>query len=224
MTTITDELERFRQQMIEDARENEVELVRLAADLEKAELGLIAQLRSVIQAHEQRREMFMAELRGFAGRMALPNTAQVSPALSSLPMAETGIRERSTGRIRVRAARNLRTNSKRTLLRSVPNTVVASVRRCFSFSTSLTSRSHKQRSNDPDGKCHRNDFDDLNIHDTTCLTSVSRKRSRSQCCVTDADIERTMKSVSTLKPNEHGPRNSSRSLFKCQGSRPLEIS
>ena len=82
MTTITDELERFRQQMIEDARENEVELVRLAADLEKAELGLIAQLRSVIQAHEQRREMFMAELRGFAGRMALPNTAQVSPALS----------------------------------------------------------------------------------------------------------------------------------------------
>ena len=82
MTTITDELERFRQQMIEDARENEVELVRLAADLEKAELGLIAQLRSVIQAHEQRREMFMAELRGFAGRMSLPNTAQVSPALS----------------------------------------------------------------------------------------------------------------------------------------------
>jgi hypothetical protein len=80
MTTITDELERFRQQMIEDARENEVELVRLAADLEKAELGLIAQLRSVIQAHEQRREMFMAELRGFADRMSLPNTAQVSPA------------------------------------------------------------------------------------------------------------------------------------------------
>ena len=64
MTTLTDELERFRQQMLEDARENEVELVRLAADLEKAEMGLIAQLRSVIQAHEQRREMFMAELRG----------------------------------------------------------------------------------------------------------------------------------------------------------------
>ena len=85
MTAITDELERFRQQMIEDARENEVELVRLAADLEKAELGLIAQLRSVIQAHEQRREMFMAELQGFAGRMALPNTAQVTPALSHRP-------------------------------------------------------------------------------------------------------------------------------------------
>jgi hypothetical protein len=85
MTTLTDELERFRQQMIEDARENEVELVRLAADLEKAELGLVAQLRSVIQAHEQRREMFLAELRGFAGRMALPNTAQVSPTLSHRP-------------------------------------------------------------------------------------------------------------------------------------------
>ena len=85
MTTLTDELERFRQQMIEEARENEVELVRLSADLEKAELGLIAQLRSVIQAHEQRREMFMAELRGFAGRMTLPNTAQVSPAVSYRP-------------------------------------------------------------------------------------------------------------------------------------------
>ena len=85
MTTITDELERFRQQMIEDARENEVELVRLAADLEKAELGLIAQLRSVIQAHEQRREMFMAELRGFAGRMSLPIIGQDPPTLSHRP-------------------------------------------------------------------------------------------------------------------------------------------
>jgi hypothetical protein len=82
MTTLTDELERFRQQMLEDARENEVELVRLAADLEKAEMGLIAQLRSVIQAHEQRRDMFMAELRTFAGRLAIPNTAQASPPLS----------------------------------------------------------------------------------------------------------------------------------------------
>ena len=82
MTTLTDELERFRQQMLEDARENEVELVRLAADLEKAEMGLIAQLRSVIQAHEQRREMFMAELRAFAGRLAIPNANQIAPALS----------------------------------------------------------------------------------------------------------------------------------------------
>ena len=142
----------------------------------------------------------------------------------TVPMAETGIRERSTGRIRVIAARNLRTSAKRKLYRSVPNTIVASVRCCFSFSASLHSRNHKQRSNDPDGKCHRNELDDLNIHDTTCLTSVSRKRNRSRCCVTDADIERTMKSVSTLKPNEHSPRNSSRSLFKRQGSRPLEIS
>ncbi len=82
MTTLTDELERFRQQMLEDARENEVELVRLAADLEKAEMGLIAQLRSVIQAHEQRRETFMAELRAFAGRLAIPNANQIAPPLS----------------------------------------------------------------------------------------------------------------------------------------------
>jgi hypothetical protein len=82
MTTLTDELERLRQQTLEDARENEVELVRLAADLEKAEMGLIAQLRGVMQAHEQRREMFMAELRAFAGRLALPNANQISPALS----------------------------------------------------------------------------------------------------------------------------------------------
>ena len=39
MTTLTDELERFRQQMIEDARENEVELVRLAADLRESRVG-----------------------------------------------------------------------------------------------------------------------------------------------------------------------------------------
>jgi hypothetical protein len=82
MTTLTDELERFRQQMLEDARENEVELVRLAADLEKAEMGLIAQLRSVMQAHEQRREMFMAELGAFAGRVAIPNANQMAPALN----------------------------------------------------------------------------------------------------------------------------------------------
>jgi len=50
--------------------------------LEKAELGLIAQLRSVIGAHEQRREMFMAELRAFAGGLAGPNANQISPPLS----------------------------------------------------------------------------------------------------------------------------------------------
>ena len=82
MTTLTDELERFRQHMLEDARENEVELVRLAADLEKTELGLIAQLRSVIEAHEQRREMFMAELRAFADRWAAPSANQISPPQS----------------------------------------------------------------------------------------------------------------------------------------------
>jgi hypothetical protein len=82
MTPLTDELERFRQQMLEDARENEVELVRLAADLEKAEIGLLAQLRTVIQAHDQRREMFMAELRAFAGRLAIPNANQMTPALN----------------------------------------------------------------------------------------------------------------------------------------------
>ena len=82
MTTLTEDLERFRQHMLEDARENEVELVRLAADLEKAELGLIAQLRSVIQAHEQRRELFMAELRAFAGGLAASNANQISPPAS----------------------------------------------------------------------------------------------------------------------------------------------
>lgn len=82
MTPLTDDLERFRQQMLEDARANEVELVRLAADLEKAELGLIDQLRSVIQAHEQRRETFLAELRAYAGRLAMPNANQTAPALS----------------------------------------------------------------------------------------------------------------------------------------------
>jgi hypothetical protein len=82
MTALTDELDRFRQQMLEDARENEVELVRLAADLEKAEMALIAQLRSVIQAHEQRRELFMAELRAFAGGLAAPIANQISPNLN----------------------------------------------------------------------------------------------------------------------------------------------
>src|SRR5512139_1021318 len=82
MTTLTDELEKFRQQMLEDARQNEVELVRLAAELEKAEMGLIAQLRSVMQAHEHRRELFMSELRAFAGRVAIPNANQIAPALN----------------------------------------------------------------------------------------------------------------------------------------------
>jgi hypothetical protein len=82
MTTLANELEQFRQQMLEDVRENEVELVRMAAELEKAELGLIAQLRSVIEAHEQRREMFMAELRAFSGRLARTNPNQISPPLN----------------------------------------------------------------------------------------------------------------------------------------------
>ena len=79
MTTLANELEFYRQQMLEDVRENEVELVRLAAEMEQAELGLIAQLRSVIEAHEQRREMFMAESRAFASGLARRNANQISP-------------------------------------------------------------------------------------------------------------------------------------------------
>ena len=75
------------------ARENEVELVRLATDLEKSEFGLIAQLRSVIQAHEQRREMFMTELRLQAGwHYPIPPKSHRHSVI--VLMAETGIRER----------------------------------------------------------------------------------------------------------------------------------
>ena len=68
MTTLTDELERFRQQMLEDARQREVELVRLGAELEKIEQGLLAQLRNLVQDHDQNRNLFVAELRAFASR------------------------------------------------------------------------------------------------------------------------------------------------------------
>jgi hypothetical protein len=68
MTTLTDELERFRQQMLEDARQREVELVRLGAEIEKIEQGLIAQLRNLVHDHDQRRNLFVAELRAFASR------------------------------------------------------------------------------------------------------------------------------------------------------------
>jgi hypothetical protein len=68
MTSLTDEMERFRQQMLEDARQREVELVRLGAELEKIEQGLITQLRSLVEVHDQRRDQFVAELRAFAGR------------------------------------------------------------------------------------------------------------------------------------------------------------
>jgi hypothetical protein len=68
MTTLTDEMERFRQQMLEDARQREVELVRLGAELEKIEQGLLAQLRSLVETHDQRRDLFVGELRAFASR------------------------------------------------------------------------------------------------------------------------------------------------------------
>ncbi len=35
MTSLTDEIERFRQKMLEEARDREIDLVRLAAELEK---------------------------------------------------------------------------------------------------------------------------------------------------------------------------------------------
>lgn len=77
MTTLTDELERFRQQMLEDARQREVDLVRLGAELEKIEQGLMAQLRNLVQAHDERRNLFVAELRAFAGRFG--DVGHVSP-------------------------------------------------------------------------------------------------------------------------------------------------
>jgi hypothetical protein len=81
MTSLTDEIERFRQQMLEEAREREIELVRLAAELEKTELGLAAQLRGLIQTHDQRRQLFIDELRAFASRFtgSDPNLAPVDP-------------------------------------------------------------------------------------------------------------------------------------------------
>jgi hypothetical protein len=106
----------------------------------------------------------------------------------------------------------------------VPNTIEASVRCCFSFSASLGSPSQEKRSNDPYGKCRRDDLDDPKIHDTTRLTLVARKRSQSTYCVTDTDVKSTMKIVSTLNPTNYSHRNSTRSSFKCQGSKPLQIS
>ena len=76
MSGFFDEIERLRQRMIDEARTGEVELIRLAADLEKLELSLIDQLRTMREAHEQRREFFLEEMRRFADEIMPPRNAQ----------------------------------------------------------------------------------------------------------------------------------------------------
>ena len=86
MTDLTDEIERLRQRMSDEARENEVALVRLAADLEKLEMGLIEQLRSAIQAHEERKDLFLAELKTLSDSVRsyrTPQSAKLSNHSSS---------------------------------------------------------------------------------------------------------------------------------------------
>jgi hypothetical protein len=73
---LSDEIERIRQQMTDEARANEVALVRLAADLEKLEMGLIEQLRSIIQAHEERRNLFLDDLKTLSDGVRSGRTQQ----------------------------------------------------------------------------------------------------------------------------------------------------
>jgi len=100
MTSLTDEIERFRQQMLEEAREREIELVRLAAELEKTELGLAAQLRGLIQTHDQRRQLFIDELRAFASRFtgsgSDPNLTAVDPLSRTRDWATVALSWKST--------------------------------------------------------------------------------------------------------------------------------
>ena len=84
MPNLTEEIEQLRQRMTEDARANEIELTRLGAEIENFETALIEQLRSVIQAHEHRRETFTAELRNFANGLSVPHPKHHSSILNSL--------------------------------------------------------------------------------------------------------------------------------------------
>ena len=84
MPNLTEEIEQLRQRMTEDARANEIELTRLGAEIENLETALIEQLRSVIQAHEHRRETFTAELRNFANGLSVPRPKHHASILDSL--------------------------------------------------------------------------------------------------------------------------------------------
>ena len=76
MDKLTQEIERLRQRMTEDARTGEVEMVRLAADMESLQTGLLEQLRNMMQAFEQRREGLVAEMRMFADGLSSPHAKQ----------------------------------------------------------------------------------------------------------------------------------------------------
>ncbi len=73
MTKLTQEIEWLRQRMTEDARAGEVEMVRLAADMDRLQTGLLEQLRDTMQAYEQRREGLLAEMRKFADALSSPH-------------------------------------------------------------------------------------------------------------------------------------------------------
>ena len=76
MDKLTQEIERLRQRMTEDARTCEVEMVRLAADMDRLQTGLLEQLQNTMQAFEQRREGLVAEMRMFAGGLGSPHAKQ----------------------------------------------------------------------------------------------------------------------------------------------------
>jgi hypothetical protein len=76
MTKFTQEIERLRQRMTEDARTGEVEMVRLAAEMESLQTGLLEQLRNTMQAFEQRREGLVAEMRKFSDSLGSPHAKQ----------------------------------------------------------------------------------------------------------------------------------------------------
>ncbi|HEX5665654.1 MAG TPA: hypothetical protein VFX71_02355 [Hyphomicrobium sp.] len=99
---------------------------------------------------------------------------------------------------------------------SVPNTIKALVRCCFSFSAFPGARSHEQCRNDPDGKRDRNNFDNLTIHHTTRSRWAGENATGASVRITDTEVECTMKTVSMLKANKYSSRNSRGSFFKCQ--------
>ena len=99
---------------------------------------------------------------------------------------------------------------------SVPNTIKALVRCCFSFSAFPGARSHEQCRNDPDGKRDGNNFDNLNIHHTTRSRWAGENATGASVRITDTEVECTMKTVSMLKANKYSSRNSRGSFFKCQ--------
>ena len=83
MDKLTQEIERLRQRMTEDARTCEVEMVRLAADMDRLQTGLLEQLQNTMQAFEQRREGLVAEMRMFAGGLSSPHAKHDAPVVDN---------------------------------------------------------------------------------------------------------------------------------------------